>query len=176
MQRSWARSWRFNFAVGPQKTAIMCFGPGRARCRRMHVHVGGHKIPIVRICTYLGVVFHKNLNWSHHVDNVLSRGEQNIAACLSWTASHTDHLPVHFMEKTFCSYVRPSACFGLELLPNSRHLQRLSARMFQWGRRLLMWPRGAPTAAAQGQLGLARLCIYSLVASSWAVGPPVVIT
>ena len=30
-KNSTARALRFNFAVGPQKTAIVCFGPGRAR-------------------------------------------------------------------------------------------------------------------------------------------------
>ena len=27
---TWARSWRFNFAVGLHETAVMCFGPGAA--------------------------------------------------------------------------------------------------------------------------------------------------
>ena len=53
----------------------------------------------------------------------------------------------------FSAYVRPSVCFGLEFVTKDRQLQRVNTRFFQWGRRLLMWPRGAPTAAVQGQLG-----------------------
>ena len=43
--------------------------------------------------------------------------------------------------------------FGLEFVAEDRQLQRVNTRLFQWGRRLLMWPSGAPTAAVQGQLG-----------------------
>ena len=49
-------------------------------------------------------------------------------------------------------------------------LQRLSARFVQGGRRLLMWPRGAPTAVVQGQLGwlnIQFLCLLR-VAGLWA--------
>ena len=152
---TWARSWRFNFAVGPHKTAVMCFGPDRSRRRQLNFRVDGQLIPVVRTCTYLGVVFHDDLNWRHHIDHVLARGERRMAACLSWTASHANHLPLHFLEGLFRAYVQPSVCFGLELVPDSSHLQRANARMFQWGRRLLLRPRGAPTAATQGQLGWA---------------------
>ena len=107
----------------------------------------------VRTYTYLGVVFHDDLNWRHYIDHVLARGERRMAACLSWTASHTDHLPLHVLEGLFRAYVQPSVCFGLELVPDFSHLQRANARMFQSGRRLLLWPRGAPTAATRGQLG-----------------------
>ena len=31
---AWARSWRFNFALGPQKSAVMCFAPARMRDNR----------------------------------------------------------------------------------------------------------------------------------------------
>ena len=82
-----------------------------------------------------------------------SRGECRMAACLSWTASHTDYLPLHFIKKLFRAYVQPSVCFGLELVPDSSHLQRANARMFQRGLRLLLWLRGVLTAATQGQLG-----------------------
>ena len=36
----WARSWRFNFAVGPQKTSVMCFAPTRMRSIRPQFHLG----------------------------------------------------------------------------------------------------------------------------------------
>ena len=51
------------------------------------------------------------------------------------------------------AYVRQSVWFGLEFVAEARQLQRVNTRFFQWGCRLLMWPRGAPTAAVQGQLG-----------------------
>ena len=34
-----------------------------------------------------------------------------------------------------------------------RKFQLLNARFVQWGRLLLMWPRGTPTAVVHGQLG-----------------------
>ena len=42
--------------------------------------------------------------------------------------------------------------FGLEFVPEDRQLQRVNTRLFQGaGRHILMWPRGAPTAAVQGR-------------------------
>ena len=148
---AWAHSWHFHFAVGPQKTAVMCFGPGRMWDTRPKFRLGNQLVPIVNTYTYLGIVFHENLQWRHPVDHVLARGEARIAACISWTAS--EDLPVHLTERVFQTYVCPSVYFGLELISQQSQLQRMNRRMFQWGRRLLMWPQGAPTAAVQGQLG-----------------------
>ena len=33
----WAKSWRFHFAAGLQKSAVMCFGRGRARLPELQV-------------------------------------------------------------------------------------------------------------------------------------------
>ena len=151
---AWARSWRFHFAVGPQETTVMCFGPGRMRGARPQFRLGNQLVPIVNTYTYLGIVFHENLQWRHHVDHVLARGEARIAACIFWTAS--EDLPVHLTERVFQTYVCPSVYFGFEFISQPSQLQRMNRRMFQWGRRLLMWPQGAPTAAVQGQLGWAR--------------------
>ena len=49
----WAKSWRFHFAAGPQKSAVMCFGRGRARLPEFHV--GGLAFPVVRSYQYLGM-------------------------------------------------------------------------------------------------------------------------
>ena len=50
---AWAKSWRFHFAAGPQKSAVMCFGRGRARLPEFHV--GGLAFPVVRSYQYLGM-------------------------------------------------------------------------------------------------------------------------
>ena len=132
--------------------------------------------------TYLGIIFHENLRWKHHVNHLLARGEARVAACLTWTAS--EDLPVCLSERIFQTYVRPSASFGLEFVMDEPELQRLNAKLFQWGRRLLMWPRGAPTAAVQGQLGWLNIQCSRLLRvaglwarllcvppSSWGIGP-----
>ena len=164
-----AGSWRFHFAVGPQKTAVMCFGPGQMRGAKPRFRLGNKLVPIVNTYTYLGIVFHENLQWRHHVDHVLARGEARIAACISWTAS--EDLPVHLTEHVFQTYVCPSVYFGLEFISQQSQLQRMKRRMFQWGRRLLMWPQGATTAAVQGQLGWADIASVRLlrVAGLWAL-------
>ena len=52
---AWAKSWRFNFAVGAQKTAVMRFGPSCRRDAEMHFHFGTQHVPLVQIYTYVGV-------------------------------------------------------------------------------------------------------------------------
>ena len=101
----WAKSWRFHFAAGPQKSAVMCFGRGRARLPEFHV--GGLALPVVKSYKYLGIVLQSNLGWRQHVDSLLSRGEGKMAACLSWTA-------VKKLARTVCQphfpFLRLSQC------------------------------------------------------------------
>ena len=124
---------------------------GRGRTAYFQFHVGEHRLPRVRTYTYLGVTLHKRLCWAAHVDELLRRGECKMAACLSWTNSAI--LSLSFVERIFQTYVRPAVCFGLEFVPASTQLRHFQTRFQQWGRRLLMWPRGSPGVAVQGQLG-----------------------
>ena len=65
-----------------------------------------------------------------------------------------ENLPVLSANHSiFHSYVCPSALCGVEFVPPGPQLERLQTRVYQWGRRLLKWPRGAPSIAVQGQLG-----------------------
>ena len=74
----------------------------------------GQVLPHVKSYPYFGIVFHEKLRWKPHVDYLLKRGECKNAACLSWT--NAENLPVSFVDRIFQTYVRPSACFGLEFL------------------------------------------------------------
>ena len=51
-----------------------------------------------------------------HVDNVMSCGEQRVAACISLTQSSSQHLPLSTCKHMRNAYVRPSVCFSLELV------------------------------------------------------------
>ena len=101
---------------------------------------------------------------------LLARGEGRFAACLSWTATSSEHLPVCFTERIFLNHVASSACFGIEFIHTDTQLRRTDVRMYQWGKRLLLWPRRAPTVAVQGELGwLGVHCIrLPRLASLWA--------
>ena len=46
----------------------------------------------------------------------------------------------------------------------------MDVRMYQWGKRLLLWPRGASTVAVQGELGWLGVHCKRLLrlASPWA--------
>ena len=124
---------------------IDCRGRNRAGVRRFRFHVGEHVLPRVSTYTYLGVTLHERLVWTHHISELLCRGERKRAACVSWTSSTS--LPLHFAQRIFQSYARPSACFGLEFVPQG------PSRLCKWGRRLLAWPSGSPRVAVRGQLG-----------------------
>ena len=91
-----------------------------------------------------------------------------MAACLSWT--NAENLPVSFVDRIFQTYVRPSACFGLEFLTGGSQLKRFQVRLLQWGKRLLMWPQGAPGIVVQGQLAWhsANTSRFVQAASLWA--------
>ena len=109
------------------------------------------RFPQSQVLTNLGITLHERLGWTQHIDELLCRGERKLAACVSWTQSAT--LPLFFVERIFHSYVRPSACFGLEFVPKGAQIRRFQARLIKWGRRLLTWPHGSPRVAVQGQLG-----------------------
>ena len=79
----WAKSWRFHFAAGPQKSAVMCFGRGRARLPEFHVD--GLALPVVKSYKYLRIVLQSNLGLRQHVDGLLSRGEGQAAWVHRWS-------------------------------------------------------------------------------------------
>ena len=144
-------AWGLHFGVGPTTSAVVVFGRNRAGVHRFRFHVGEHVLPRVSAYTYLGSLsmsawFGRTISASF-----LCRGERKLAACASWTSSTS--LQLHFVERIFQSYVRPSACLGLEFVPQGPHIRRFQSRLCTWGRRLLAWPNGSPRIAVQGQLG-----------------------
>ena len=82
----WGRQWRFSFGVGPEKSAVMIFGPARSRpsCR---VCLSGQLLPVVSSYRYLGVVLTPSLRWDAHVSHLVSRGHRLFAQCVSWARS-----------------------------------------------------------------------------------------
>ena len=163
---AWANAWRFNFSDGPNKSAVMTFGHGRAAVPPFHV--GEHALPHVRSSTHLGTILHERLSFSGHVDELLRRGEGKIAACLFWTAS--TNLPLTFVERVFQCYVRPSVCFGLEFVASASLFRKFQTRFNRLGRRLLFWPQDSPAVAVHGQLGWQDVDTLRLTqaASLWA--------
>ena len=159
---------RFHFGIGPSNSAVMVFGNTGSRSRVPPFFLSGQALPRVKSYPYLGIVFHEKLHWKPHVDYLLKRGECKMAACLSWT--NAENLPVSFVDRIFQTYVRPSACFGLEFLTDGSQLKRFQTRLLQWGERLHMWPQGAPGIVVQGQLAWhnANTMRLTQAASLWA--------
>ena len=88
------------------ETAVMLlFGPSRRRDARMHF-LGTHHVPLVQTYIYLRAVLQQNLDWKENVDQILARGERRLAACLSWTATSSEHLPVCFTQR-ICLFNTP---------------------------------------------------------------------
>ena len=64
----------------------------------------------------------------------------------------------NFRTSLFRSYVLPSLLYGSQFL-DEPSVRLLDKKMRQFGRRLLMWPRGAPGAAVVGELGWCPLSV-----------------
>ena len=109
-----ARFWRFQFGIGPTKSAIMIFGRRHGRGRAPTFFLGEQALPRVKQYTYLGVSLNERLSWKNHVNHLLGRGERKMAACLFWTVSA--NLLLSFVERLLQTYVHPSICFGLEFV------------------------------------------------------------
>ena len=132
---AWAKAWRFCSGTGPNNSAVMCFSRRPLDLASLQFHIGQQPFPVVRNYTYLGVVFHDRQRWGDHVDHVSH-------------AVHRELLPA-CADTIDLSRFAAVVC-GLEFVAEDRQLQRMSTRLFQSRRRLLMWPRSAPTAAVQG--------------------------
>jgi hypothetical protein len=159
---TWAQEWRFQFGVGCTKSAVMCFNPPPASHHDFTLN--NRPLHTVDTYRYLGVILHNRMRWQPHFDHILARGEQRMAACLSWAT--TAALPVAWLDTVFSSYVLSSALYGIEHAASSPALARMQTRLLQWGRRLLMWPAGAPGAAVAGQLGWMDAQALQLVRSA----------
>ena len=150
---AWGRIWRFSFAGGPDKSAVLCFRPPRVMPAPLRL---GHVLlPFVSHYRYLGVVFDARRSWLPHIAHVLARGERLMGQCLHWTVQH--HLPLAFSLRLLSLFVLPSVLYGLEFVDRSSALRRVSVRLRMWLRRLLRWPAGAPIAAVHGDTGVPSL-------------------
>ena len=147
----WGQQWRFSFGIGPEKSAVVIFGPPR-HALTCEVYLQGDLLPVVSAYRYLGVVLTPTLSWCNHVDHLVDRGRRLFAQCVSWVRS--EGLPVSFSLFLLSTYVLPSASFGIEFAGESRSLARFDRALRQWGRHLLGWPSGTPNASVLCELGL----------------------
>ena len=92
----------------------------------------------------------------HHAAQRIDKSTGEFHQCLGWPENRG--LCTNFRTSLFGSYVLPSLLDGSEFSdePSVRLLDR---KMRQFGRRLLMWPRGAPGAAVVGELGWCPLSV-----------------
>ena len=82
----WGHQWRFSFGIGPEKSAVMVFGPARSR-PSCAVSLSGHLLEVVPSYRCLGVVLTPSLRWDAHVAHILARGLRLFAHSTSWARS-----------------------------------------------------------------------------------------
>ena len=155
---NWGNRWRCRFGIGPTKTAVLCVNPPRSMpppCT-----LGNSSVPFVSEYPYLGIWFTSNCSWSRHATHLCARGEMHMSQCLSWALQ--ERLPLQWACQLFESYVLPSAMYGSELMVGSSSMAVLQKRLLRWGRRLLGWPAGTPTAAVLAELGWHSTRLLSL--------------
>ena len=119
---AWGTCWRFTFGIGPNKSAVMVFGPTRGRSPCL-VHLGGVPLPMVLQYRYLGIVLTLCLSWRAHIAYLCARGDRLFHQSSAWC--HGEGLPVTFALSVFIAYVLSSASFGLE------HIGRPAALLHQ---------------------------------------------
>ena len=147
----WARKWRFTFGVGPTKSAVMVFGPGKTTVG-CSVTLGGVPLPQVAEYPYLGVTLTTSLSWGPHIRKLISRGHRLFAQCVSWCSS--ERLPFQFASHLFLTYVLPSVSWGCEFcFGSSPAIRLLDGVLRRWCRCLLGWRRRSPNAAVHVEVG-----------------------
>lgn len=146
----WAGAWRFEFSAGEDKSAVMVVG-GRGPSLQPF-RLGSLELPFVTKCKYLGVTFDAGGRGNSHVQHIIARGNQKFGACVAW--AQRERVNLSWTTKLFRGYVLDAATFGLEFVAADRvALGVFDRQLRQWGRRLLTWPSGAPSAAVYGDLG-----------------------
>ena len=148
----WGQQWRFSFGMGPEKSAAMVFGPARSR-PSCSVFLSGQLLHVVSSYRYLGVVLTPSLRWDAHITHLISRGDRLFAQSTSW--AHSEGLPASFTHFLLTTYVLPSATFGAEFIGDcTRSLAQLDFAQRRWGRHLLGWASGTPSASVLYELAL----------------------
>jgi len=146
---AWGLRWRFQFGIGPEKTAVMCVHPPRDLGPELLL--GSQRLPFVTEYKYLGVWIQCRLSWRRHAEHCRSRGDRCLAAVIAWASS--ERLPLSFQNQLFLTYVLPAALYGAEFISSRSARNALARQLTRWGRRLLHWPAGSPTSAVLGELG-----------------------
>ena len=144
---AWGSQWRFSFGIGPEKSAVMVVG---SRSTDFRFVLQGSLLPCVRQYTYLGVTFEASRKWHKHAARLLDAGNRRFHQFLGWAENRQLH--TGFRSQVFQTYVLPAIVYGAHFL-DSGQVARLDQKLRQWGRRLLHWPGGAPSAAVLGELG-----------------------
>ena len=147
---SWGAKWRFAFGAGEDKSAVMVVNPGRSLPTPFHL--GELHLPFVERYKHLGIVIDSHGRWHPHIDHLAQRGERRFAQCVAWALR--EGLDLVWASHLFNTYVSSAAQYGLEFAGmDPAAIRHLDARLRRWGRRLLQWPAGSPSAAVLGELG-----------------------
>ena len=148
---AWGFKFRFTFGIGPTKSAVMVFRP-RRNLPTCSVTLGGVELPVVSMYKCLGVVLTPTLHWTQHAQHLVQRGNRLFAQCVFWCRS--ERLPLAMASSIFMVYVLPSVSWGTEFFSHSPPaLRQLDHALRQWGRFLLGWPSGLPSAGMLAELG-----------------------
>ena len=116
------------------------------------VSLGGAELPVVSLFKYLGVVLTPTLRWTQHAQHLVQRGNRLFAQCVSWCRS--ERLPLAMASSIFMVHVLPSVSWGTEFFSHSLPaLRLLDHALCRWGRFLLGWPSGSPSACWQNLVG-----------------------
>ena len=104
---------------------------------------------MVSMYKYLGVVLTLTLRWTQHAQHLVQRGNRLFAQCVSLCRS--ERLPLAMASSILMVYVLPSASWSTEFFSHSPPTLRQLDR--RWGRFLLGWPSGSPSAGVLAELG-----------------------
>ena len=78
---AWSRLWRFQFGIGPDKSAVVVFGRALAVPQ---FFLADQQLPLVSSYRYLGVIFSSGSSWQPHADHLIARGNRRLGALLGW--------------------------------------------------------------------------------------------
>ena len=121
-----------NFRISINKTNAVLFRKGTSKTIIPEIVLNNEVIPRKDKVKYLGIIIHQNLNWKHHIDDVIGKAQKgmNVLRAICGTTWGADPVSLLMMYR---GMIRSHLDFGCQLIsPSSKdNLYKLDKIQYQ---------------------------------------------